>query len=113
MAKSNPRYECTNPSCNAKVTRNQLRINNGICIYCKTPMNHTDWLGGQTASLAQMISLPASIDKELKELAVEYDIPMRLLIYTSVVLMFEKWKTSENTSKSIKDDLMLAKLMTL
>lgn len=110
MGTSNPRYSCSSPTCNAKITRNQLRGSNGICIYCKTPMKHTSWMGGQQATLGQLLTIPKSEEAELKTLAETVGLETKDLISAAIVLKLKEWLAAENVEKAVKQDLMLEKL---
>lgn len=110
MASSNPRYECSSPTCNAKITRNQLRGSNGICIYCKTPMKHTNWMGGQQATLGQLLTIPKTLDTELRELAKLAGVEPKDLIATAIILKLCEWNSAENVEKAVMQDLLLDKL---
>lgn len=109
MAKNNPRYECK--GCSHKVTRNQLKANNGVCIYCKTPMHHTAWLGGQAVSLAQLIGLSKSDEADLKALADGAGVDFTVLVRTAVQDRLRNWLTDPSKAVELaRQDIMLAKL---
>lgn len=111
MAKSNPRYDCSNPNCKARNTRNQLRGSNGICIHCKTPMNHTSWMGGQMATLAQLLTIPKEDEKELDMVAEKAGCKPADLILAAISEKLRCWLSDpDNVEAAAKQDLMLAKL---
>lgn len=108
MASNNPRYQCS--GCSAKNTRNQLRGSNGICLHCKTTYPHTQWMGGQQATLGQLLAIPVDDDRELAELSKQVDLRPSDLITAAISLKLKEWLESEDIAKAVKQDLMLAKL---
>jgi hypothetical protein len=108
MAKSNPYYPCS--TCQHKCSRNQLRASNGICLHCKTAYPHTQWMGGQQATLGQLLTLPVQDDRDLVEMADRVGLRPSDLISAAMVLKIKEWSASADIEKAVMQDLTLAKL---
>lgn len=111
MGSNNPRFACTNPGCNAKITRNQLYGSNGRCIYCKVHLTHTNWMTGRQGSLQMMLELDKATDDELLEVCKEAGIDVKDAIRAAIAIKVREWTAVPgDTDKRVKQDLMLAKL---
>ena len=111
MGSSNPRYECSSPTCNAKITRNQLKGSNGICIYCKTPMKHSSWMGGQQGTLSQLLTIPRQDEIKIKAISDSTGMSKAEIMSAAIQIQLNQWDLGEvDIEKTIKDGLMLAKL---
>lgn len=108
MAKNNPRYECK--SCKGRNTRNQLKQSNGICIYCKTPMHHTGWLGGQAGNICQLVALSKGDEKELLQLAEDAGVNITELVRAAVQNRLTAWEQAPDSVGAAKADMLLGKL---
>ena len=108
MAKLNPRYECK--GCGGKPTRNQLKTSNGICIYCKTPMHHTSWLGGHAGNVFQLIRLSKGDEAELLEIAENLHVNVPDLIRAAIQKSLSAWENSPDKNTAAKADMILGKL---
>lgn len=108
MAKNNPRYECK--GCKGKPTRNQLKNSNGICIYCKTPMHHTSWLGGQAAGICQLISLSKGDEALLESVAVAAGVNVTDLVRAAIQNRLTDWESATNKKAAVSTDMLMGKL---
>lgn len=109
MAKSNPRYDCS--GCKHKNTRNQLKQTNGICVHCKTPMPNAAWMGGQQATLHQLLMVPKADESEIRAISNESGLSEAEIMSAAIQIQLQKWLLDpENIVKQVKQDLMLAKL---
>ena len=108
MAKNNPRYECK--GCNTRNTRNQLKGSNGVCIYCKTPMHHTSWLGGQASNVCQLIRVSKGDEEALLSIAERLHVNVPDLIRAAVQKSLNEWEQSADKIATAKADMILGKL---
>jgi len=109
---ANPLFGCTSPTCNAKMTRNQLYGSNGKCIHCKTTLTHTSWLSGRDRDVTVMVGLNQQDTKDLKKLCKEAEIDVKDAVTAAVALKLKEWlEDPEQVVKRVKQDLMLEKLM--
>lgn len=109
MAKSNPRFEC--PGCKMRNTRNQLKGTNGLCLHCKTPMPNAAWMGGQQASLYQLLMVPKTDESDIRAISQESGMSEAEIMSAAIQIQLQKWLLDpENIVEQVKQELMLAKL---
>lgn len=109
---SNPLFACTSPTCNAKITRNQLYGSNGHCIHCKVKLNHTSWMTGRQGNLSTLIGIGVDNDADLRKVCQAAGINIEDALRVAIELKLKEWlEDPEQTDKRVKQDLMLAKLM--
>ena len=109
MANGTTRFKCN--GCVNRLTSNQLRKHNGVCMYCKTPMHHDNW----RPVFKKMISdLDLSDDQRdlILRISNELEIHPNELFRAAVVNKLMSWSSdSSGELKAVKKDLMLAKLV--
>ena len=109
MAKNNPRYDCS--GCKVRNTRNQLKLSNGICTHCKTPMPNAAWMGGQQGTLSQLLAIPRQDEDKIKAISDSTGMSTADIMSAAIQIQLNAWDLGEvDIEKTIKDGLMLAKL---
>jgi len=73
-------------------------------------MDHTAWMGGQQATLGQLLTIPKADDEDLTKLAEELGVQPADLISAAIQIKLREWQNVEDIEKAIKQDLMLTKL---
>jgi len=67
-------------------------------------------MGGQQATLGQLLTIPKTDDEDLAKLAEDLGVRPADLISAAIQIKLREWSEAEDIEKAVKQDLMLAKL---
>jgi hypothetical protein len=74
-------------------------------------MPNAAWMGGQQASLCQLLMVPRADEDELKNISQQSGLSEAEIMSAAIQIQLQKWLLEpENVVKQVKQDLMLAKL---